>query len=385
MNCLDCRSVVLVLAVVLASPVTQADEAWERIAECFTPPPAFAGDTGSYASPLVFADGSRVETPADWPRRRAEILATWKGLLGQWPEVITEPEVEILETHPRGELTQQKVRFLWTPRETTDGYLLLPPGDGPHPAVLVVFYEPETAIGLGKSGRDFALRLARRGFVTLSIGTTEATAAKTYSLYWPSIDDANVQPLSMLAYAAANAFHVLASRPEVDPQRIGVVGHSFGGKWAMFAACLYEPFACAAWSDPGIVFDTRPSVNYWEPWYLGWHPRPWRKRGVPTAENPARGLYPQLLAEGHDLHELHALMPPRPFFVAGGSEDPPHRWQPLNHTVAINSLLGFEHRVGMHNRDGHDPTPESNAAIDAFFVHTLKPTQRGARRAGEDK
>lgn len=91
-----------------------------------------------------------------------------------------------------------------------------------------------------------------------------------------------------------------------------MVGHSFGGKWAMFAACLYEPFASAAWSDPGIVFDTRPSVNYWEPWYLGWHPRPWRKRGVPTADNPARGLYPQLLAEGHDLHELHALMPPRP-------------------------------------------------------------------------
>jgi hypothetical protein len=85
--------VVAVLVVGLTAQEAAADEAWERIAECFTPPPAFAGDTGSYASPLVFADGSRVETPADWQRRRAEIRATWQGLLGEWPEVITEPEV----------------------------------------------------------------------------------------------------------------------------------------------------------------------------------------------------------------------------------------------------------------------------------------------------
>ena len=39
--------------------------------------------------------------------------------------------------------------------------------------------------------------------------------------------------------------------------RIGIVGHSFGGKWSLFASCLYEKFACAAWSDAGIVFDER--------------------------------------------------------------------------------------------------------------------------------
>ena len=94
--------------------------------------------------------------------------------------------------------------------------------------------------------------------MTLSIGATEATAAKTYGLYYPSLDAAQVQPLSMLAYAAANAWYVLAQRPEVDSDRIGIVGHSFGGKWAMFASCLFDKYSCAAWSDPGIVFDERP-------------------------------------------------------------------------------------------------------------------------------
>jgi hypothetical protein len=141
----------------------------------------------------------------------------------------------------------------------------------------------------------------------------------------------------------------------------------------MFAACLFEPFACAAWSDPGIVFDeSRANVNYWEPWYLGYHPPPWRERGMITAENPARGLYPRLVQSGRDLHELHALMAPRPFLVSGGAEDPIERWQALNHTRAVNRLLGFSDRVAMTNRPEHTPNAESNEAIYAFFEHFLK-------------
>src|SRR5690606_15002755 len=132
--------------------------------------------------------------------------------------------------------------------------------------------------------------------------------------------------------------------------------------------CLYEKFACAVWSDPGIVFEnSRESINYWEPWYLGYHPRPWRKRGLITAENPAKGLYPTLMEEGYDLHELHALMAPRPFMVSGGEEDPVKRWIPLNHTIAVNALLGYKNRVAMTNRPEHAPNPESNEQAYLFL------------------
>lgn len=354
---------------------TQANETvWEQIASNFQPPAEYSHDFGDFRSPLKFADGHMAKTPEEWTARRAEILATWQGLLGQWPALIEKPQVEILETSRRENFTQHRVRFQWTPAEKTTGYLLIPDGEGRRPAVLTVYYEPETAVGLGNANRDFAYQLTKRGFVTLSVGTTEATAAKTYSLYHPSIENAEVQPLSMLGYAAANAWFVLAERPEVDAKRIGVVGHSFGGKWAMFASCLFDRFACAAWSDPGIVFDnSRPSINYWEPWYLGYHPKPWRPRGLITAENPARGLYPRLMKEGRDLHELHALMAPRPFLVSGGAEDPPKRWQALNHTIAVNRLLGYENRVAMTNRPEHSPNPESNEQIYLFFEHFLKP------------
>jgi hypothetical protein len=142
----------------------------------------------------------------------------------------------------------------------------------------------------------------------------------------------------------------------------------------MFAGALCEEFAAVAVSDPGIVFDERrPNVNYWEPWYLGYEagaePRP---RGVPDAAKPRTGPYKRMVEEKIDLHELHALIAPRPFFVAGGSEDPPERWQALNHTVAVNRLLGVEGRVGMSNRPDHKISPEANAQITAFFEHFLR-------------
>ena len=360
----------------LVTPLWAEDapaDAWQRIAPHFSPPKQFANDLGDYRSPLRFADGRLVRSADDWKKRRSEFVKQWQDLLGHWPPLITEPKVEVLESTRRENFQQLRIRFKWTPDEFTTGYLLIPDGDTPRPAVVTVYYEPETAIGLKVPDRDFAYQLARRGFVTLSLGTTASTQAKTYSLYYPSIEKAEVQPLSMLAYAAANAWHVLASRPEVDAKRIGIVGHSFGGKWAMFASCLFEKYACAVWSDPGIVFDeARGSVNYWEPWYLGYHPRPWRKRGLITKENPARGLYPKLVADGRDLHELHALMAPRPFLVSGGSEDPPRRWAALNHTVAVNRLLGHSNRVAMTNRPKHSPNDESNAQIYAFFQHFLE-------------
>ncbi|MEM4693159.1 MAG: sialidase, partial [Nitrososphaerota archaeon] len=241
--------------------------------------------------------------------------------------------------------------------------LLVPERPGRLPAVVVPYYEPESSVGLAKMGlRDFGLQLARRGFVTLSIGSPGGDARR------PETGGAACQPLMFLGSMAANAARALGRLPQVDAARIGVVGHSYGGKWAMFAAAFFEEFACGAWSDPGIVFDeTRPNVNYWEPWYLGLDPGRTRKPGVPTNENPRTGAYARLVEEGHDLHEVLALMAPRPFFVSAGSEDPPERWRALNHVRAVNKLLGFDDRVAMDNRPGHDPTFESNERIYLFF------------------
>jgi pimeloyl-ACP methyl ester carboxylesterase len=203
--------------------------------------------------------------------------------------------------------------------------------------------------------------------VTLSIGSPGGSA------WEPNTNEAKIQPLSFLAYVAANSANLLASLQYVDANRIGIVGHSYGGKWAMFASCLYEQFACAAWSDPGIVFDeSRADVNYWEPWYLGLDENTGRAPGLITKENPRTGAYKTMRENGMDLHELHALMAPRPFLVSGGSEDPPERWSALNHALAVCRLLGYENRVAMSNRETHSPTEKSNEQIYLFFEYFLR-------------
>jgi dienelactone hydrolase len=351
----------------------------ETIRPFFAPPAQFANDFGGYRSPLTFDDGTPVKTPADWQKRREEILAAWRDLTGSWPPLIEKPEVQYMQRTQRDGLTQHQVSIEVAPNgQTVAGYLLVPEGKGPFPAVLVVYYDAETGAGLNdKELRDFGCQLAKRGFVTLSIGTPAFSSLEPpYKPLYESLNGRpQLQPLSALAYVAANCHTALANMPNVDPERIGIIGHSYGGKWAMFASCLYEKFACAVWSDPGIVFDeTRPNVNYWEPWYLGWDPKTQRERGVPNNTGPRTGPYKTMIETGRDLHELHALMAPRPFLVSGGAEDPPQRWQALNHTRAVNQLLGHSNRVAMTSRETHAPTPESNAQIYAFFEHFLRPS-----------
>jgi dienelactone hydrolase len=373
----------LPLAVALAADQpAPADELWKKLAPYTQPPEEFAGKFGSYRSPLKLADGSTVESPAAWTRRRTEILKTWHERLGPWPPLVKRPEVKRLETVEEEDYTQYRVQVQASPEgRWVDGYLLVPKGPGPFPAVVVPFYEPLTSIGQGAKGRgvgthDYGLQLVKRGFVTLSIGTPgslDKLGSDTRQALVEAGNQLRRQPLTLLAYVAANCLTALAQMPEVDAQRIGIIGLSYGGKWSMFASCLDARFACAVWSDPGIVFNEKDSnVNYWEPWYLGYDPKVKRKPGVPSEENPRTGLYKELVDAGHDLVDLHALMAPRPVLVSGGVQDPPRNWVALNHLVAVNKLLGHENRAALTARKTHVPTAEALELELAFLEYWLK-------------
>ena len=189
--------IVLCLLCLLQSSPANPRDSFEAVPETicpfFGPPPQFAGDFGPYRSPLKFDDGTPVKTPADWQKRRQEILTTWRNVTGFWPPLIEKPEVRYLEQTHRDNFTQHKVTVEIAPgKQTLAGYLLIPDRNerkaedrGPpirtpqseirnqFPAVLVVFYDAETGVGLGKELRDFGCQLAKRGFVVLSIGTPE--------------------------------------------------------------------------------------------------------------------------------------------------------------------------------------------------------------------
>ena len=120
-------------------------------------------------------------------------------------------------------LRQEDIRFRNVDVELA-GTLILPSGSGPHPAVVFVH-------GSGGEGRWASRYLARRfvraGFAALiwdKRGVGESSGKWT---------EAGFEDLAA-DVAAAIAF--MRSRPEVDPVRVGIHGHSQGGTIAPLAA-----------------------------------------------------------------------------------------------------------------------------------------------------
>jgi len=335
------------------------------------PPMGFEVDPQVYRSPLLREDGSVVDSPQAWKVHRQVLRQQWMEVMGPWPELLNEPVIMAGEIRRVDGYLEQSVRLQVMAQRWIDGWLLLPEGNGPFASVLVVFYDAETSIGRrsDRPGRDFGRQLVQAGLATLNIGTPGGDAWK------PDLGSATCQPLSFDAYVAANLWLAMAAHPKLDEARIGITGHSYGGKWALFGGALWDRFAAVAVSDPGIVFDeTRTNVNYWEPWYLGLdlnQPRP--ARGVPSPENPRTGAYQKMIQRQMDLHSLHALIAPRPFLVMGGSEDTQERWHALHHALSVNQMLGYQKRVFLTLRPDHAPSEVSNGQLRDFFRHFLQP------------
>src|SRR5947207_2882540 len=95
----------LAAAIFASASLLHADDSPDalgrKLAPHFQPPPELANDFGAYKSPLVFDDGRKVKTAADWQLRRKEIRKTWDNALGAWPPLVEKPTIEYLEKERR--------------------------------------------------------------------------------------------------------------------------------------------------------------------------------------------------------------------------------------------------------------------------------------------
>lgn len=89
------------------------------------------------------------------------------------------------------------------------GRLYKPRGDGPYPAIIVL----HTSGGLTSHEKDFARRLSKRGYVTLTVDY--------FARHGSNIED---------------GYDYLKTHPNVDPKRIGAVGFSRGARMALALA-----------------------------------------------------------------------------------------------------------------------------------------------------
>ncbi len=110
--------------------------------------------------------------------------------------------------------------------DTATGYLALPEGAGKHPAIIVI----HEWWGLNDWVKEQTQNYAAQGYVALAVdlyrGKSAATADDAHILMRGLPDDRGLRDLE-------SAFAYLASRPDVNPHRIGAIGWCMGGGWSI--------------------------------------------------------------------------------------------------------------------------------------------------------
>jgi carboxymethylenebutenolidase len=110
--------------------------------------------------------------------------------------------------------------------ETVNGYLALPSGAGKHPAVIVI----HEWWGLNDWIKQQAEKFAGQGYVALAVdlyrGQTGKTPDEAHILSRGLPDDRGLRDLEA-------AFTYLASRPDVQANKIGSIGWCMGGGWSI--------------------------------------------------------------------------------------------------------------------------------------------------------
>src|SRR5262249_44746011 len=112
----------------------------DLLAPLFSTPAEYAGQLGSFRSPLKFNDGHEAKTPTEWAKRRQETRQRWFEVMGPWPPLLEKPRLTILEKTPRENFTQCRIEVEIAPGRMSAGYLLIPAGQPKFPAVFVPYY-----------------------------------------------------------------------------------------------------------------------------------------------------------------------------------------------------------------------------------------------------
>ncbi|HAN96639.1 MAG TPA: acetylxylan esterase [Planctomycetaceae bacterium] len=313
--------------------------------------------------PLRFDDGSPVRDATDWPRRRAELLETFRReMFGRTPEIDLPMTVELLEESSapfdgRVRRRQFAVRLGVAPRQLTINLLLYVPAEatGPVPTFLGLNFngnhtvEADPAIVLteawvrdGGEANAVGHRAtdAGRGTASRRWPIAEITAAgygvatAYYGEIDPDEDDGWKNGIHGLvespmaerpadawgsiaawAWGMSRLLDALRTLEDIDGERVIAIGHSRLGKTALWAGAEDERFAMVVSNDSGCG---GAAIS--------------RRKFGETVKR-INSVFPHWFCDNYvayggreetaafDQHELIALIAPRPVHIGSASKD----------------------------------------------------------------
>jgi dienelactone hydrolase len=275
------------------------------------------------------------------------------------------PALETLERLRRDGYEQRLVRYRGIDGDEVRAYLLVPDGDGPFGGALV-HHQHNSEYHLGKSEvaglagdplQAFGPALARGGLVVLapdSIGFEDRGSdgprhfnEMAYRLVRGRLLMTTVLGDASLALAA------LLARDDVDPTRVGAVGHSYGGSTTLFQAALDQRvrFACA--SGAACTYRRRMADA----------------TGIELAQ-----IVPGIL-DVADIDDVVRMIAPRPLLLVSAPEDPYSA--DADEIAATADYPALEHA---RFAGGHPLTPERFGLIVDWAVSAARAPRAGPAR-----
>lgn len=294
--------------------------------------------------PLVFKDGRRVKSAADWAARAKEIRADFdKEILGRTPESLPRAEWHIVstknETYGGVDVVTKRLAG-HVGQDSAQSFnidlLLATPAKakGPVPVMMELAFDsdfkkatsgPLESYVPAPWGVDGKLAVQRGwGFAILNpvsiqkddgSGLTSGIIGLVNHGKPRGVEDWGA--LKAWAWGAHEALRYFETDKAVDAKQVGLAGHSRFGKAVLVTMAYYPEFAIGYSSSSGeggaklyrhIYGETIP--NLCGPSLYHWFDGGFLRYGGPLNA----GDLPV------DNHELIALSAPRPFFITGGSD-----------------------------------------------------------------
>ena len=322
---------------------------------------------------LTRTDGTTslpITSAVDWKKRREEILQGMQEAMGPLPSRANLPSLD-----PRWEeefagptFTRHKVTFVSEGTSRVSCYLFIPKGvrEGTAPGVIALHQtvlegKGEPAGLTPNKNQRYGLELAERGYVVL------APDYPSFGEYAHDFDADDYQFGTMKGiFDHLRAVDLLTSLKEVDPTRIGAIGHSLGGHNAIFLGAFDERVkvvvSCCGWTS---------FAKYYGGDLTGWTSARYMPR-IRTAYNldPARMPF--------DFDGAIAAIAPRAFLSISPLHDDNFAVEGVRQTIAeveqVYALVGAPENLHVEYPDcKHDFPPEMRAKAYDFLERALRP------------
>lgn len=322
--------------------------------------------------PLLPAqDGASVVSIKEWESKRDSIMGVLQTLMGEPTDLeVLPPKAEILGEEEQGTYTRQHLRIRSEEDDWITAYYLKPKRLSRVPAPTMIVRHQTVGQGKdepcgieGSPELAFAAELVERGFICIvpdAIGFGERTPPGERP-YYGAHDFFKQHPkwsfFGKMVWDVHRVVDYLETLPEVDPYRIGSIGHSHGA-YGTIMTTIFEPRISAAVASCGFnTLRTDPDPNRWS--HL-------------TALLPRLGFYvDDIRTAPFDWHEVAACIAPRPYFnwatlsdgVFPGTDNLPGLFDQVRDVYALYGAAG-NLRAGIAEGAHRFPKPAREEAYE---------------------